>query len=131
MKTLQQNWLTEGLIDFEYKKYILLAYLQDVEKNFNDKKVYPFLGDLVMHYNNLVVLKNSKRIATEQMPKQISRFDFEHFKIHYESLLNDDKCLVEIESIMEFAIPLIDEHLKEGRELYEFVEDKLELQPIG
>lgn len=30
MKTLNHNWLTEGLIDFEYKKYILLSYLQEV-----------------------------------------------------------------------------------------------------
>jgi hypothetical protein len=131
MKTLQQNWLTEGLIDFEYKKYILLAYLQEVEKNFNDKKVYPFLGDLVMHYNNLVDLKTSKQIAAEQLPKQISRFDFEHFKVHYESLLKDNASIIEIGAIMDFAIPVMDEYLKEGRELYEFVEDKLLLQPIG
>jgi len=131
MKTLQQNWLTEGLIDFEYKKYVLLAYLQEVEKNFNDKKVYPFLGDLVQHYNNLVLLKNNKHLAEEQLPKQISRFDFDNLKVHYESLLKDDSSITEIESIMDFAIPKMDEHLKEGRELYEFVEDKLQLQPVG
>ena len=28
MKNLEKDWLTQGLIDFEYKKYILLSYLQ-------------------------------------------------------------------------------------------------------
>lgn len=27
MDNLQKDWLTQGLIDFEYKKYVLLAYL--------------------------------------------------------------------------------------------------------
>jgi hypothetical protein len=31
MVELKQDWLTDGIIDFEYKKYMLLAYLQQVE----------------------------------------------------------------------------------------------------
>ena len=27
MKSLPENWLTDGLIDFEFKKYLLLDYL--------------------------------------------------------------------------------------------------------
>ena len=39
MKTLPKNWLTQGWIDFEYKKYQLLAYLQEAEKEFRSVKV--------------------------------------------------------------------------------------------
>ena len=28
MEKLSKDWLTQGLIDFEYKKYVLMAYLQ-------------------------------------------------------------------------------------------------------
>ena len=37
MKKLEKDWLTRGLIDFEYKKYILLSYLQGVQSYFDDK----------------------------------------------------------------------------------------------
>jgi hypothetical protein len=131
MKKLNDNWLTEGLIDFEYKKYILLAYLQEVEKNFNDKKLYPFLSDMMDHYNNLVLLKENKSFVEGHFPKQISKVDVQKFKIEFERLLADDKCLIEVESILDFAIPLMKTHLLEGRELYQFVEDKLNIFPVG
>jgi len=42
MKKLPTNWLTDGLINFEYKKYLLLAYLKSVEEEFESKRLYPF-----------------------------------------------------------------------------------------
>ncbi len=33
MADLNKNWLTEKYIDFEYKKYVLLAWLQEVNNN--------------------------------------------------------------------------------------------------
>jgi hypothetical protein len=131
MKKLNDNWITEGLIDFEYKKYILMAYLQEVEKNFNDKKLYPFLSDMVEHYNNMIHLKESKSLVEKHFPKQISKIDVQNFKIEFERLLEDDKCLIEVESILDFAIPLMKEHLKEGKDIYQFVEDKLNIFPVG
>ena len=55
MENLKDNWLTEGLIDFEYKKYQLLGYLQKVKDSFNRVELYPFLSDLVFHYRNLKI----------------------------------------------------------------------------
>ena len=131
MKELNANWITEGLIDFEYKKYILLAYLQEVEKNFSDKKLYPFLADMFQNYNTMVKLKESKSIVEKHFPKQITKIDIEEFKIEFERITSDDKCLEEVENILDFAIPLMKEHLKEGKELYDFVEDKLKIFPVG
>ena len=41
MKTLSETWFADGYIDFELKKYVLLAYLQEVSKCFNENKLYP------------------------------------------------------------------------------------------
>ncbi len=35
METLNKNWLTEGWMDLEYKKYLLLAYLQETAASFD------------------------------------------------------------------------------------------------
>jgi hypothetical protein len=131
MKELNANWITEGLIDFEYKKYILLAYLQEVEKNFNDKKLYPFLSDMFQNYNTMVQLKESKSIVEKHFPRRITKIDIEEFKIEFERMTQDDNCLEEVENILDFAIPLMKEHLAEGKELYDFVEDKLKIFPVG
>ncbi|MBP6732155.1 MAG: hypothetical protein KA149_08850 [Chitinophagales bacterium] len=131
MQTLQQNWLTEGLMDFEYKKYMLLAYLQQATKNFDEKKLYPKLSELVEHYNSLQLFREKKIAVARDFPKQISRLDFENFKVEYKQLFEDDELIKEIDQIVDFALPEIESKLGLGKELYEEVEDKLEVFPIG
>ena len=46
MSSLSTNWITEKHIDFEYKKYVLLGYLQHVNESFTENKLYPSLSEL-------------------------------------------------------------------------------------
>src|SRR5258706_11062328 len=105
MNQLNPDWLTEGIVDFEYKKYILLAYLQSVSKNFDEKKLYPFLSDLLLHYNNLVTIKNNKTFVSNLFPKEVSKMDLENFTLEYEKMLMDDSYMGEVEAILDYAIP--------------------------
>ena len=130
-KKLGTNWLVEGMIDFEYKKYLLLAYLQHVSKNFDDQKVYPFLSDLIFHYQNLVIFKEKKQKVSGELTRRIQKIDLDNFRIEYEKLMHDDKYLDEIEEILAFAIPKIKAQMQNGRELYELVETQLQIEPIG
>ena len=81
MMLLNENWLTQGLMDLEYKKYILLAYMNEVKQNFGTRRLYPFLSDLVFHYNNLKTLKENKKLIFQNFPKEISKADFEKLEI--------------------------------------------------
>jgi len=131
MVELKQDWLTEGHIDFEYKKYLLLAYMQQVENEFDAKKLYPRFSELVEHYRNLEILKEQKKIAVNNFPKEISRLDFEKFRIEYKSAIQDDELIREIDEIISFAIPMFQNKMSLGKELYEEVEDKVEIFPVG
>jgi hypothetical protein len=131
MTTLTQNWLTEGLVDFEYKKYVLLSYLQEVGKNFDEKKLYPRLSELVEHYNSIKLFKEQKLSAAKDFPKEVSRMDFEKFKLEYKEVYGEDELLKEIDSIVDFALPEIESKLGLGKELYEEVEHKMEVFPVG
>jgi hypothetical protein len=131
MKELNKNWLTEGLMDFEYKKYLLLAYLQDVKENFNEKKLYPHLSDLLFHYKNLLSVKENKKLLRENFPKQISKADFEKLELIYDELINDDKVMQDIEEILMYSLPKLKEHLIEGKDIYDFVEDQLTISSVG
>ncbi|WP_176454254.1 hypothetical protein [Siphonobacter sp. BAB-5385] len=58
MKKLQKTWITDGLLDFEYKKYQLLAYLKHVNEHFQEKnsslncQIYSFITRKVWRYSN-------------------------------------------------------------------------------
>lgn len=131
MKQLNPNWLTEGWVDFEYKKYILLAYLQEVSYDFDEKKLYPVLSDLVMHYNNLITIKKNKTYVSNFFPKQISKIDLENFRVEFERLIADDEYMEDVEAIIDFAIPRMHRHLEEGKEIYQEVEEDLTIFPVG
>ncbi|HWB62868.1 MAG TPA: hypothetical protein VG603_05100 [Chitinophagales bacterium] len=131
MDALHQNWLTDGLIDFEYKKYMLLAYLQQTARNFDEKKLYPKLSELVEHYRNLQLFKREKLSVAKDFPKEISRLDFEKFKVEYKEAFDDDELIKEIDAIVEFALPEIESKLGLGKELYDEVENKMEVFPVG
>ena len=131
MKALSQNWIIENTIDFEYKKYELLGYLQGIKKEFNDEKLYPALSDLIIHYNNLITIKNNKQQLSESFGKFLSKIDLEKLKLIYESNEKNDFVLGEIENIIDFSIPQLENHLKEGKDIYDMIEGNLQIEPIG
>ena len=131
MENLNQNWITEGLLDFEYKKYLLLAYLQQVSKQFDEMKLYPKLSELVEHYQNIRLLRDQKLSVSKEFPKEVSRLDFEKFKVEYKQSFTDSDLIREIDSIVEFALPEIESRLGIGKELYEEVAEQVEVFPIG
>lgn len=131
MDKLKDNWLTDGLIDFEYKKYQLLAYFKHVKESFNRIELYPFLSDLVFHYRNLLSLKENKSLISESFPKELSPESLRNMEINYRKMIADDAVMQEIESIIGYALPQFKESLDEGSFVYEFVESKCEITPVG
>jgi hypothetical protein len=131
MKELNKNWITEGLIDFEYKKYMLLGYLQTVKESFNERKLYPFLSDLLFHYKNLLSIKENKQLIHENFPKEISRADFEKLEIIYKQLVEDDKIMSEIEDIISYSLPKLKQQVIDGKDIYEEIEHHLSISPVG
>src|SRR5690606_7253850 len=111
---LSKDWLTQGLIDFEYKKYILLAYLKTVNESFGKSELYPFLSDLVFHHRNALAIRENKALRRESSPQELSLGEFRRLELSYRKLIGDDEVVAELDEIIAFAIPRIKEALEEG-----------------
>jgi hypothetical protein len=131
METLRENWLTEGLIDFEFKQYQLLGYLQKVKQSFKQVELYPSLGDLVFHYRNLKSISENKGLIRENFPKEISLENIKNLELTYKKIVDDDAVMRELEDIINFAMPKVKESLDEGSFIYEYVESQCEIAPVG
>ncbi len=131
MKQLSSDWFVEGTLDFEYKKYLLLAYLQHVGQEFAGVRLYPSLSDLIGHYRNLLTFQEEKRKFYERFPQRLSEEEFRKLKLKRTPEVEDPEDMQEIESIISYALPNIKQHLKDGKEIYEYIEEKLTLEPIG
>jgi hypothetical protein len=131
MKQLSETWFAEGYIDFELKKYTLLAYLQEVGKHFNENKLYPQLADIIFHYNNLVAFRENKKFLQEHFPKKLTGIQMQKLQVLYEQMIQDDELMQELEDIINYSATIIKGTILSGTELYEFVEDKLTISPVG
>ncbi len=131
MKSLSQTWFADGYIDFELKKYTLLAYLQEIGKHFSEKKLYPQFADLIFHYNNLLAFKHNKKYLQEQFPKRLTGIQIEKLQILYESLVEDDELMKELEDIINYASSTMEKTITNGTEIYEFIETNLNIAPVG
>ncbi|RPD46715.1 hypothetical protein [Paracnuella aquatica] len=131
MKQLSETWFAEGFIDFEQKKYTLLAYLQQVSTCFNENKLYPQLSDLIFHYNNLNAFRENKRFLQEQFPKKVTGLQLEKLQLLYEQMIEDNEIMQELESIINFSANKMKTTISSGAEIYDFVEDKITITPVG
>jgi hypothetical protein len=131
MKSLSETWFAEGFIDFELKKYTLLAYLQEVGKYFNQNKLYPQLADVIFHYNNIVAFRENKKFLQEHFPKQLTDVNIQKLQLVYERMIEDDELMKELEEIIHFSAGKIKSTIEEGAQIYEFVETMLTIAPVG
>ncbi len=131
MKSLGINWFIEGTLDFEYKKYVLLDYLQQIQHHFDNTRLYPTLSDLVLHYNNLVHFKQNKLTLQNAFPQRLTEADIAAVKLTYEKIVEDDETMREIEQIIAYAMHKMNPAIKTGMEIFDYVESHLNITPVG
>lgn len=131
MKQLSETWFAEGYIDFELKKYTLLAYLQQINSYFDGRKLYPQLADLIFHYNNIVAFRENKKYLQEQFPKKLTGMQIEKLQVLYEQMIEDGDLMQELEEIIQYSAGQMKTTISNGTEIYEAVEGSLSINPIG
>ncbi|HEY8404245.1 MAG TPA: hypothetical protein VIK71_06500 [Flavobacteriales bacterium] len=131
MKKLDRNWLTEGWLDFEFKKYVLLAYLKSCEERFQKQKLYPQLSDLLEHYRQLQAFAQNLETLQNAFPKDLKGLDMEALELRFEQLIQDEDYITTLEEIMRFAKSSMQQTIEMGKEVYDKLEPYLEITPLG
>jgi hypothetical protein len=102
-----------------------------VNKYFTENKLYPQLSDLIFHYNNIVAFRENKQFLQEQFPKRLSGIQLEKLQLLYEQMIEDDDIIQELENIINYAAAKMKKAISSGTEIYEFIEDKMIIFPVG
>ncbi|HZH67552.1 MAG TPA: hypothetical protein VEY10_21860 [Flavisolibacter sp.] len=131
MNRLSETWFAEGYIDFELKKYTLLAYLTQINQYFDESKLYPQLADLIFHYNNIVAFRENKKHLQEHFPKKLTGIQIEKLQVLYEQMIDDNDLMQELEEIINYSAGKMKTTITNGTEIYEFVESTLSITPVG
>lgn len=131
MKKLQPDWFTQNWLDAEYQKYVVMAYLQAVRQNFDADRLCPDLPDLRSHYDAGVRFSRGKGTLNAAFPKRVSRITGPPPRIEYKPTVADHEFMVEMDAIMEFALPRFQAMLTEGEQRWIAISESLTLSPVG
>ena len=102
-------WYTQSPIDFEHKQYILFAYLQKVDVDFQIKLLSPHLLHMERLMDELFYVHSSFKMIKNDFDKNRYVY-FQNVKLEGE----DNKIIYEIKDIVEFAIPQVETRIKTG-----------------
>ncbi|WP_031526861.1 hypothetical protein [Dyadobacter crusticola] len=131
MTNLQKNWLTEGVFDFEYKKYVLLAYLQHINKEFDQNRLHPHLPELKFHFETCVSIRSTKSSIQTAFPKNLTGIDLKTWQLQYEETHQDDLYMEDLNYILDFAIPRLSKSIDDGMERFTEVAENVKISPVG
>lgn len=131
MDKLHENWLTDGVLDHEYKEYLFLAWLQKAKREFTDAKLYPALSRLIEEHRRLDSLRKGKADFTLKARKDVKGIDLRKMRLVYKDLEEHPELNDYLNSLIEFALPRLEGMMQEGKSLYDLVDEQLELTPVG
>ncbi|MBS1634845.1 MAG: hypothetical protein JST26_02910 [Bacteroidetes bacterium] len=131
MSSLSKTWLTDHLIDFEYKKYVVLDYVKKVKASYHNTALYPPLSETIDHLRELQAIRDQAEFIKSEGHKSISGFDWNTLQIRYQRPEFSDDTLQEIDKIIDFAFPRFQHLVEDGKTLYHTVENHLVLTQVG
>ena len=131
MAALKKEWLTEDLLDFEYKKYMILAYIQDIKKHYERSELYPSLSEVLEHYKNLKQIKDQATFIKKKMNKDVSGINWQKLELIRKEESSTEGLTNELELVIDFTIPLFLEQIQTGTAIFHTVEQNLTLSTIG
>ena len=128
---LDANWYSEGWIDFELKKYKLLAYLKKVDEFFNESKLFPVLAELIKHYQQINNYKSNQENLRFNFKKEIESINLKEMKIIFKKHQFSEKFIDEIMKIIDFAQKEMKKSIKHGEQTYEHLISNISFDTVG
>jgi len=132
MEALSLSTFIKAADDIELSKYRVLAILKKYTNALHKNRLYPALAELIS-------IKNELELLVEQM----SLFDAEFvLNLNFEDFAEEDDSLWEttdynendLQKVFEFitwALPEIKNAIEEGKAIFDFVDENIELTEVG
>ncbi|MCH1581911.1 MAG: hypothetical protein L7S63_02225 [Flavobacteriales bacterium] len=123
------GWLTEGILDPEYKEYVLLAWLQKVKAELQGNKLYPALADVIRRHKALTTIKKAMEQGKDNGP--VTGLDFTRLQLLRSRLQPLSSIEEYLRELIDRSLPHLNATMQEGKSLYDLIDAKVDFAPIG
>ena len=131
MKKLSLETLINAAEDPELSRYKILAALKDHLSHLHKNRLYPPFAELISAKKLIDELVKSKQKMNETFPKKIRKFDIKNKKTVYEQKNYTDSELNRMFDFIDWMMPKLKEALLEGKSIFDFVDENLNVTEVG
>jgi len=117
MELLKLTWWMEDPIDYEYRQYVLLDYLQKIERHFYNKDFSPYLLHTEKLYEEMSISLEFIEAFEESITKSELVFTKSGLGWKEQTPPTIDE-VEEMKNILRFSIPKLKEKVLLGKELW-------------
>ena len=128
---LPEYWLTDPLLDAEYKHYKLLAFLKYVEGCYDQKRFFPYKEQVEWHEDSLNTFLNSLKQLYSSFPMELKGFDRRSGQMIYEPTVFNGAEVREIEKIVRNSIPVLKKNIALAEEQLAELKAQIDAFTIG
>src|SRR5699024_3787355 len=94
---------TQVQSDMEENQYQVRAVLQNIKKEFQRNRIYPYLSELIDVYRSLSDLTNQLKSLKKRFPKRIKKIDFVNKKIDREVVFGEDSDIKRVQELIDWS----------------------------
>lgn len=130
MNQLSKNWIIEPVFDYEFKTYQALAYTSSAEKNFEKKKLFPYLIDIKQHIDRLAAFRDSVLKLENGIRTELLGADPETFELIYRTP-SENEVSEFLREVISFALEKFNPVYQRGLEEKIEVANNISITPVG
>lgn len=114
---LDLDWFSKSPIDFEFKNYVLLGYLSELDTSFSELHLSPYLLWTEKLVGELDVFRMNMKLFEKEIKRDIIGFSYKNGIIYSE--IETPAKLLEVLEIVEYSKPLLQSKIKMGYKLFD------------
>jgi hypothetical protein len=127
---LNTDWIFQEPIDLEHKQYVLLDYINKVNKDFEDFKIYPSFQELAIHLANIGAIREQGKFVRlrrepEDIDDEILINDLKYIQLGYKK---DE--LKEIKKIIKYSQDKLTDLFLVGKSMWSLVYDNVLIKNV-
>ena len=128
---MNTDWLFQEPIDLEHKQYVLLDYLQKLDKNLNGFKLYPQFQEISLHLASINLLIEKGQILT--LNRNLKDPDDEILisdLIPVDCPLLTKEEILEVYQVCKYSSVKLTDYFNHAKAIWDIVNDTVSITPL-
>ena len=128
---MKTDWLFQEPIDLEHKQYVLLDYLQKLDKNLNNLKLYPQFQEISLHLASINLLIEKGQYLT--LGRQLKDPDDEILisdLIPVNCPLLTQEEILEVSNVCKYSTENLKDYFNHAKAIWDIVNDTVSIEVV-